>query len=58
MLTKSNPDEAKQLWHEAQHDVETRFRLYEYLAQRKNGNKPAKTPPQTETQQGASLQKT
>ena len=58
MLTKSNPDGAKHLWHEAQHDVETRFRLYEYLAQRKNGGEPAKTLQQTETQQDASLQKT
>jgi pyruvate-ferredoxin/flavodoxin oxidoreductase len=35
MLTKSKPDDAKKLWQEAQHDVEARFRLYEYLAQRK-----------------------
>jgi pyruvate-ferredoxin/flavodoxin oxidoreductase len=35
MLTKSKPEDAKKLWQEAQHDVETRFRLYEYLAQRK-----------------------
>jgi pyruvate-ferredoxin/flavodoxin oxidoreductase len=56
MLTKSNPDEAKHLWHEAQHDAETRFHLYEYLAQRKNGKDNA--PQQAETQQAASLQKT
>ncbi len=37
MLTKSNPEGAKHLWQEAQHDAETRFRLYEYLAQRKTG---------------------
>ena len=35
MLTKSNPEHAKQLWQQAQHDIETRFHLYEYLAQRK-----------------------
>jgi pyruvate-ferredoxin/flavodoxin oxidoreductase len=35
MLTKSKPDDAKRLWQEAQSDVETRYRLYEYLAQRK-----------------------
>ena len=58
MLTKSNPDEAKHLWHEAQHDAETRFHLYEYLAQRKNGKEPANTPQQKETQPAASLQKT
>ncbi len=38
MLTKSNPEAAKQLWAQAQHDVEVRFRMYEYLAQRKFGN--------------------
>jgi pyruvate-ferredoxin/flavodoxin oxidoreductase len=57
MLTKSNPDEAKLLWHEAQQDAETRFHLYEYLAQRKNGKEPAKAPQQTETQQAASQEK-
>jgi pyruvate-ferredoxin/flavodoxin oxidoreductase len=41
MLTKSKPEEAKQLWQDAQHDATTRFRLYEYLAQR--GKEPAKT---------------
>jgi pyruvate-ferredoxin/flavodoxin oxidoreductase len=35
MLTKSKPDEAKQLWALAQHDAQTRYQLYEYLAQRK-----------------------
>jgi pyruvate-ferredoxin/flavodoxin oxidoreductase len=58
MLTKSNPDEAKLLWHEAQHDAETRFHLYEYLAQRKNGSEPAKTPQQAEMQRAAAAQKT
>jgi len=58
MLTKSNPDEAKLLWHEAQHDAETRFHFYEYLAQRKNGKDPANTPQQAEPQRAASLQKT
>jgi pyruvate-ferredoxin/flavodoxin oxidoreductase len=36
MLTKSRPEDAKHLWKEAQHDAEMRFRLYEYLAQRKS----------------------
>jgi pyruvate-ferredoxin/flavodoxin oxidoreductase len=54
MLTKSKPEDAKHLWHEAQHDAETRFRLYEYLAQRKGDKEPAKA----ETQQAASPQKT
>lgn len=35
MLTKSKPDNAKRLWAEAQKDVDTRYRLYEYLSQRK-----------------------
>ena len=42
MLTKSNPEAAKELWREAQHDAVTRFRLYEYLAQRKPDAEPAK----------------
>jgi pyruvate-ferredoxin/flavodoxin oxidoreductase len=42
MLTKSRPEDAKHLWHEAQEDVDTRFRLYEYLAQRKSDKEPAK----------------
>ena len=54
MLTKSKPEDAKHLWREAQHDVETRFRLYEYLAQRKGNKEPAKS----ETHQAAPLQKT
>jgi pyruvate-ferredoxin/flavodoxin oxidoreductase len=35
MLTQSNPENAKHLWAEAQHDADTRFAMYEYLAQRK-----------------------
>ncbi len=35
MLTKSKPEDAKRLWAEAQHDADTRYRLYEYLSQRK-----------------------
>jgi pyruvate-ferredoxin/flavodoxin oxidoreductase len=35
MLTKSKPEDAKRLWAEAQHDAETRYRFYEYLASRK-----------------------
>jgi pyruvate-ferredoxin/flavodoxin oxidoreductase len=42
MLTKSKPEDAKRLWAEAQHDAEARFRLYEYLAQRKVEKEPAK----------------
>ncbi|MFZ0287243.1 MAG: thiamine pyrophosphate-dependent enzyme, partial [Terriglobales bacterium] len=42
MLTKSKPEEARQLWREAQHDAGARFRLYEYLAQRKIEKEPAK----------------
>ena len=42
MLTKSKPEDAKELWKRAQQDVEARFRLYEYLAQRKVGPEPVK----------------
>jgi hypothetical protein len=35
MLQKSHPEHAKLLWQEAQQDAETRYRMYEYLAQRK-----------------------
>ena len=35
MLTKSKPEDAKHLWAEAQHDAETRYNFYEYLASRK-----------------------
>ncbi|HXZ33587.1 MAG TPA: pyruvate:ferredoxin (flavodoxin) oxidoreductase, partial [Terriglobales bacterium] len=40
MLTKSKPEDAKRLWAAAQADAETRYRLYEYLAQRKVGKQP------------------
>ena len=42
MLTKSKPEDAKRLWAEAQHDVQVRYRLYEYLSQRKFEKEPAK----------------
>ena len=35
MLTKSKPEDAKRLWNMAQHDVENRYRMYEYMASRK-----------------------
>jgi pyruvate-ferredoxin/flavodoxin oxidoreductase len=35
MLTKSKPEDAKRLWKLAQHDADVRYRLYEYMAQRK-----------------------
>jgi pyruvate-ferredoxin/flavodoxin oxidoreductase len=37
MLTKSKPEEARRLLEEAQKDVQTRWRMYEYLAARKLG---------------------
>jgi len=44
MLTQSKPDEARRLWQQAQQDAELRYRLYEYMAQRKiNASKPAET---------------
>jgi pyruvate-ferredoxin/flavodoxin oxidoreductase len=36
MLTKSKPENAQHLWAQAQQDAEIRYRMYEYLAQRKN----------------------
>jgi pyruvate-ferredoxin/flavodoxin oxidoreductase len=35
MLLKSKPEDAKRLWQQAQEDADTRYRLYEYMAQRK-----------------------
>jgi pyruvate-ferredoxin/flavodoxin oxidoreductase len=35
MLTKSKPEDAQRLWKMAQQDVETRYRMYEYMASRK-----------------------
>jgi pyruvate-ferredoxin/flavodoxin oxidoreductase len=35
MLLKSHPEHAKLLWQEAQQDAEARYRLYEYMAQRR-----------------------
>ena len=36
MLTMSKPEDATRLWKQAQDDVDIRYRLYEYLAQRKS----------------------
>jgi pyruvate-ferredoxin/flavodoxin oxidoreductase len=35
MLTQSSPEAARKLWAEAQEDAQARYRMYEYLAQRK-----------------------
>jgi pyruvate-ferredoxin/flavodoxin oxidoreductase len=40
MLAQSNPDAARKLWAEAQEDVQSRYRMYEYLAQRKFAKEP------------------
>ena len=42
MLSKSKPDAAKALWQQAQRDAEARFKMYEYLAQRKFAPEPEK----------------
>jgi pyruvate-ferredoxin/flavodoxin oxidoreductase len=34
MLTKTQPEAAKQLWAEAQQDIDTRWQMYQYLAAR------------------------
>jgi pyruvate-ferredoxin/flavodoxin oxidoreductase len=41
MLTQMKPEESKHLWAEAQHDVQARYRMYEYLAQQKFEKDPA-----------------
>jgi pyruvate-ferredoxin/flavodoxin oxidoreductase len=48
MLTKSKPEDAKRLWEQAQHDVETRYRMYEFLAQPKMETPKPATPPANE----------
>jgi pyruvate-ferredoxin/flavodoxin oxidoreductase len=50
MLTKSNPDEARILLEEAQQDVQTRFALYQYLAQRPLAPAPTEGNGHTATQ--------
>ncbi len=48
MLTKSKPEDAKRLWALAQHDADVRYRLYEYMAQRKPEQVTApEEPPKT-----------
>ncbi|MGB0044036.1 MAG: pyruvate:ferredoxin (flavodoxin) oxidoreductase, partial [Terriglobales bacterium] len=46
MLQKSHPEHAKLLWQEAQQDADTRYRFYEYLAQRQpeKAEVPAEKP--------------
>ena len=41
MLTKSKPEAVKELWQQAQRDAEARYKMYEYLAQRKFSPEPA-----------------
>jgi pyruvate-ferredoxin/flavodoxin oxidoreductase len=55
MLTKSKPEDANQLWQQAQHDADVRYRFYEYMAQRKFGKEPPK-PPQGAPEKRASSQ--
>jgi pyruvate-ferredoxin/flavodoxin oxidoreductase len=43
MLTQSKPEDARKLWAEAQHDAQMRYRLYEYLSQRKFEKEPEPT---------------
>jgi len=46
MLTKSKPEDAKRLWVQAQQDADIRYRLYEYLAQRKTGQSAGDASPE------------
>jgi pyruvate-ferredoxin/flavodoxin oxidoreductase len=50
MLAKSKPDDARRLWEQAQHDVEVRYNMYEYLAQRK-AEEPRNVAPATNTEE-------
>ncbi len=54
MLTKSKPEDADRLWKLAQKDVETRFRMYEYMASRKAepvaAAEPAKEAPEAKSE--------
>ncbi len=47
MLTKSKPQDAERLWAMAQKDVESRFRMYEYMASRQQ--EPAAAAKETST---------
>jgi pyruvate-ferredoxin/flavodoxin oxidoreductase len=54
MLTKSRPEEAKQLFQQAQLDAERRYKFYQFLAQRDGDAQkpaPAPVPPTTVDQQ-------
>ncbi|HKH99509.1 MAG TPA: pyruvate:ferredoxin (flavodoxin) oxidoreductase [Candidatus Sulfotelmatobacter sp.] len=42
MLTKSKPEDAERLWKLAQQDADHRYRMYEYMASRKEQASPAK----------------
>ncbi len=42
MLTKSHPEHADLLWKQAQQDAERRYRMYDYMAARKDEPAPAK----------------
>jgi pyruvate-ferredoxin/flavodoxin oxidoreductase len=44
MLQKSKPEDAKRLWELAQHDVEVRYGLYEYLSRRGKDQAPKPEP--------------
>ena len=48
MLAISKPEDAKRLWEQAQQDVEARYRMYEFLAQRKTEAPKPATPSATE----------
>jgi len=54
MLAKSEPEDAKRLWAQAQHDSEIRYRMYEYLAKR-NDEQPPRTEAKAEEPQGRTV---
>jgi len=63
MLLKTKPEDASRLWQHAQQDAEVRYRLYEYLAQRKPdqaaapaGTRPAQSAPVEAGKSGSHLE--
>jgi pyruvate-ferredoxin/flavodoxin oxidoreductase len=45
MLAQTNPQAAKRLFTEAQEDVNRRWQLYQYMAERRFGNGEDNKPP-------------
>ena len=57
MLQKSKPEDAERLWEEAQQDSDARYRLYEYMAQRKPQPAAAQAEPRQNSPVAAETKK-